>query len=136
MSAGPFTLRQAHALLGGRAEQVTSDRPSGRAVAALPPPVLTVELARAFVARRHSVREDCIHLSPRGRRGSRAISRARALLARVLRDVLGLSWADVAREVGLSDHSSAIHAAQKAEGYDACLADMRQAFRLPDSWEG
>lgn len=132
MSAGPFTLRQAHALLGGQACDVTADDlPSGRAVAALPPPVLTVELARAFVARRHSVREDSLRLVA-SRKGSRAVSRARALLARVLRDVLGLSWADVAREVGLSDHSSAIHAAQKAEGYDDCLADMRQAFRLPD----
>lgn len=135
MSAGPFTLRQAHALLGGRAEQVISDRPSGRAVAALPPPVLTVELARAFVARRLSVREDCLRLVTR-KGSSRAISRARALLARVLRDVMGLSWSDVAKEVGLSDHSSAIHAAQKADGYDACLADMRQAFRLPDVRRG
>lgn len=121
-----YTLGEAHELLYGKAPAPQEADNLNRVVSVLPP--LTVQAARAHVCRRAGVREDVL-LSRQ--RASKGVSLARAQLARVLREVFDLDWTSIAREVGLSDHSSAVHAASRAAGHEQVMAELRQHFAFP-----
>lgn len=121
-----YTLAEAHELLRGKAPAPQEADNLNHVVSLLPP--LTVQAARAHVCRRAGIREDAL-LS--GRRASKGVSLARAQLARVLREVFDLDWTSIAREVGLSDHSSAVHAAGRDAGHEKVLAELRAQFQFP-----
>lgn len=129
-----YTLSEAHELLRGRAPAPQEADNGNRVVSVLPP--LTVQAARAHVCRRVGIREDALVPGKRSRPSagsdrSRGVSLARAQLARVLREVFDLDWTSIAREVGLSDHSSAVHAASRAAGHEQVMAELRQHFAFP-----